>query len=1100
MKRQRPNQRPTKGGSLFTYQILEQRQLLSANSPSQDDQFELSRDYLAAQTDTNYLVEGASDVRLVSVQHGLASTTTRLQQTIDGLPVHNAHITIVQNVDGEFQSVHHSLAVHESEVTFPEIGDVNFDMNDAEFAAMAAAGTTHKLVPARGELAWFVENDVATHVWDITVFSGLDPVGDFLTIVDVNNGEVLMQENRAAFATGEGHVFEPNPWQTQGSGAGLADNDDATSPALDAQRVQVTLENLDEGTGLLIGTWVDLATLNSETLADNDANEPTRIYDYDRDDDRFEQVVVYHVVDRINSYFHELGFDDDTGVANGIRDFPTLANAHWYDQDQSFYSTGNDAIHMGDGGVDDGEDADIIAHEFGHAVQHNQNAAWGGGQMGAMGEGFGDYLAASFFRESGDPDFQALHAPAVGEWDALSYSSDDPPNLRRVDGTKMFPNDLVGQVHADGEIWSRALWDLNTNMGQRYADQIILEQHFMLPANADMPTAANTILAANLNLNAGENLAQVRHPFVERGILQPITLMNFDMENYEAGDTITIYVSDLTATVGSQVTVTSSDGDIEFVTLVDTGNGLLMGQLATASGAVGIGNGVLNVSGQEATITGTYNGETDTAVIEGDVVLGTDDNDVIDVVVGHTNVTVTVNDLPLSFLVGESFTIDALAGYDVVTIRDSSTGDAVTIGNSSVVLSGPFDFSAFNVESVDVTSGGGNDLAEITGTSGVDILDSKNGTTTLRGGGLKYSVHGYERTFVWGGEGNDRASIEDTTGDDTFYATPDFANLQNGNMIVNVRDFEKVAAFARNGGFDIATINGTTGDDYLYAVPNYINFTTSEDEKYNAAFFDRTVTIGGGGHDRTNIYGTDGNDIYNSGPYQAFMRGDGFFNQVRNFADVTADAGNNGDDRAYLRDSPGADTFHSTPTFAVLYSDQFRSKAIGFNNVTAFGTAGYDNANFMDSSGADRYVGRHNKSFLIGDGFLNSAFGFNRTNAFSSSGNDVAVLFGSDEDDRFFGSKARSYISGANFFNLASSFGQVTVELGTGGFDTGVFEDSGIDDQFVGNNSRAVLLGDDYIIFTDKLDRVRAISNKGGTDRLSSAQVKYELTTIGDWT
>ena len=1095
----RPKKSTSKKRNRFEYQTLELRQMLSANLPSQDSQFELTRDYLAETPATNYLVDGQSDVRLVSVKHGLASTTTRLQQTIDGIPVHDANITVVQTADGDFRSVHHSLAIQESEVTFPEIGDVDFDMNDAEFAAMAEAGVTHKLVPARGELAWYVENNVATHVWDITVFSGLNPVGDFLTIVDVTSGEVLMQENRATLAEGDGHVFEPNPWQTQGSGANLADNDDATNPTLDAERVQVTLQNLDDGTGLLQGTWVDLATLNSPTLDDNDADEPTRVYDYDRDDDRFEQVTVYHSVDRINAYFHELGFDDDSGVPNGIRDFPTLANAHWFTDDQSFYSSGDDAIHMGDGGVDDGEDADIIAHEYGHAIQRNQNPSWGGGEMGAMGEGFGDYLAASFYREVGDASFQALHAAAVGEWDALSYSSDDPPNLRRVDGNKMYPGDLVGAVHADGEIWSRALWDLNTNMGQSYTDTLVLEQHFMLNANASMVDAANTVLAANVMINGGDNLAQVRHPFVERGILQPITLLNFDMEDYEVGDTITIFVSDLTATPGSQVSVTTTDGDVELVTLVDTGNGLLMGQIVTEAGAVSLANGILNIPGQDATITGSFNGATDTAFIEGDIVLGTDDNDVIDVVVGNSIVIVTVNDTPMSFPVGGSFTIDAKAGYDVVTIRDSSSNDVLIIKDNSVQLSGPFGFSAFNIEAVTSVSGGGNDLAQIHGTAGVDILDSANGITTLRGGGSKFSVQDYQRTFVFGGEGNDRASIEDTSGDDAFYSTPQFANLRSGGYIVNVRDFEKVAAFARNGGFDTAAINGGTGDDYLYAVPDFVNFTTGEGEKYNAAFFERTTTFGGGGQDSANIYGTDGNDIYNSGPYQAFMRGDGYFNQVRNFADVTADAGISGDDRAYLSDSPGDDTLHSTPEFSVLYSDQFRSKAIGFNNVTAFGTAGFDNANFIDSSGVDRYVGRHNKSYMIGDGYLNYTIGFNRTNAFSTSGDDVAVLFGSDEDDRFFGSKSRSYVTGSNFFNWAANFRQVTVELGTGGFDTGVFEDSGVDDQFVGNDSRAVLLGSDYIVHTNKLDRVRAISTQGGNDKLTSAQVKYELTTIGDW-
>ena len=138
-----------------------------------------------------------------------------------------------------------------------------------------------------------------------------------------------------------------------------------------------------------------------------------------------------------------------------------------------------------------------------------------------MGEGFGDYLAASFFQTFGDVAFQTNHAAAVGEWDATSYSSDSPPNLRRVDGNKTYPGDLTGGVHADGEIWSRALWDMNQALGAVVADQIILESHFLLPGSSSMVTAAEMVLLADENINAGANAAAIRQAFEDRGILDP---------------------------------------------------------------------------------------------------------------------------------------------------------------------------------------------------------------------------------------------------------------------------------------------------------------------------------------------------------------------------------------------------------------------------------------------------------------------------------------------------------------------------------------------------------------------------------------------------
>ncbi len=58
-----------------------------------------------------------------------------------------------------------------------------------------------------------------------------------------------------------------------------------------------------------------------------------------------------------------------------------------------------------------------------------------------MGEGFGDYLAATFFAER-KPE---LMKPTVGNWDAVAYSGDEPPNLRRLDSTKKYPRDMQGE-------------------------------------------------------------------------------------------------------------------------------------------------------------------------------------------------------------------------------------------------------------------------------------------------------------------------------------------------------------------------------------------------------------------------------------------------------------------------------------------------------------------------------------------------------------------------------------------------------------------------------------------------------------------------------
>lgn len=480
---------------------------------------------------------GSTELTRIEMRRGLGSQHTRFQQILSGHPVYNAYVSVHQGVDGRIRRLHTSYT---SDQKILGASQAAITHAQAEYIARQSAGEREGMgvaelrLPSRsGRLIWFPRQDGQLILaWELMIFTDL-PLGDFLTIVDAHTGEVWMQENRIAFyEAGHGHIYRPNPVQTSGR-TGLQDNDDATPSKpkhpLNKELKEVRLAGLESGTGLLKGRFVDVVTLNATQPPQRfypDADEPDREYFYNRTDPRFEQVMAYYAIDSLQRYIHALGFDgdddNDDKLSNGIRDYPTLVNVHWDDRDQSFYSTGDDAVHYGDGGVDDAEDADIILHEYGHALQHAQNTCWGGGEMGAMGEGFSDYLAAAFHAGEGDPVYQKDHAACVGEWDGTAYSTTDPPCLRRVDGTKRYPDDKdpAGDKHRDGEIWSRALWDIRTAIGGPAADQIILEHHFSLPCNATMPMAALEMIDVDANLFGSAYEGALRKAFCDRGILR----------------------------------------------------------------------------------------------------------------------------------------------------------------------------------------------------------------------------------------------------------------------------------------------------------------------------------------------------------------------------------------------------------------------------------------------------------------------------------------------------------------------------------------------------------------------------------------------------
>jgi Zn-dependent metalloprotease len=87
-----------------------------------------------------------------------------------------------------------------------------------------------------------------------------------------------------------------------------------------------------------------------------------------------------------------------------------------------------------------------------------------------------------------------------------------------VDSNLRYPTDLRGEVHADGRIWSRALWDIRNAIGNVKADTIIIEAQFDFPGTTMTELANRTVATARELYNNG-TAQQVRAQFVARGIL-----------------------------------------------------------------------------------------------------------------------------------------------------------------------------------------------------------------------------------------------------------------------------------------------------------------------------------------------------------------------------------------------------------------------------------------------------------------------------------------------------------------------------------------------------------------------------------------------------
>jgi hypothetical protein len=190
-------------------------------------------------------------------------------------------------------------------------------------------------------------------------------------------------------------------------------------------------------------------------------------------------------------------------------------SADQFGGDNSFYDSKKDSITVGKGGVDDGEDAEVIWHELGHAIQDDQVPGFGvTHDSNSIGEGFGDYWAFTM----SVPVSGGFDEACIADWDSVSYTSDVPHCLRRVD-LDLTVDDQTGRIHHDGQIWSRALYDIHNALGRETADTIILEAQFDFGVDPTFAEAAQaTVDAAEAIAGKGAAL-KVQKAFEDRGIL-----------------------------------------------------------------------------------------------------------------------------------------------------------------------------------------------------------------------------------------------------------------------------------------------------------------------------------------------------------------------------------------------------------------------------------------------------------------------------------------------------------------------------------------------------------------------------------------------------
>jgi hypothetical protein len=338
----------------------------------------------------------------------------------------------------------------------------------------------------------------------------------FEIAIDARSGALLTKENLSvhyclAETTAQGFVYNPDPLtrarKPYQRGTNFADNNDQNNSELDAARELVSLHGCKQVAGVytLEGPFVKIVDMLPPRIAPVTSVDGKFLFN--RSEPGFEQVNAYYHTDKFHRYLETIGYGE-------LVNFPIAIDAQGTEEDNSYFTPMgiNSHIVFGTGGVDDAEDADVIIHEYGHAMTHS--AAPGtnqGAERRGLDEGYGDYFAASYSLRQSPFRWQQIYS-----WDGHNEFWEG----RVVNSMRAYDPDFARQnIYAAGMVWASALGHAMELIDPTEADKIVAQSMYMLESHITLPDAAQLVLQAENNVSAGKNRWAYVHAFCLRNLL-----------------------------------------------------------------------------------------------------------------------------------------------------------------------------------------------------------------------------------------------------------------------------------------------------------------------------------------------------------------------------------------------------------------------------------------------------------------------------------------------------------------------------------------------------------------------------------------------------
>jgi extracellular elastinolytic metalloproteinase len=381
--------------------------------------------------------------------------------------------------------------------------------------------------PITASLVWFPLGDSLRLGWEVKLAMP-EHAGEYRTIIDANDGEILYCRQLVQTVAARGNVFHQD-------GGGRRE--------MTSFPMQVADYDVWVSEGLPAGfpdDWVESdSTVGNSVLARLDTGgpalrgSPNGQLTFDPADPRSDEqriLNLFYLGCYLHDYFYLLGFREADGNfqrdnfgRGGFATDRVEARAHR----GAVYGTANMYTPVeGTGPVMNmglvtrttkhtALDATVVIHEFTHGVTNRlvggpmNVQALEAPQSRGFGEGCSDYFACTI---AGTAVVGSWVTDRAGGLRGFAYDSDYPDDFGDL-GTGRY-----GEVHAIGEIWCAAALEMNRRIGPRLGVQLVVDALKLAPANPSFLQMRDAILTALEHKRAAAQLDATQHTAARNGI------------------------------------------------------------------------------------------------------------------------------------------------------------------------------------------------------------------------------------------------------------------------------------------------------------------------------------------------------------------------------------------------------------------------------------------------------------------------------------------------------------------------------------------------------------------------------------------------------